>query len=138
MATTEDVVAAVKSHDHKAIILDVREKVEFIGEIQAPGAAGKGRIPGAVWLYWEDVLNTDKTFKNVEELQDLFAKKGITSDSTVIIYCQAGVRAAHTVFVLSELLGYKNVKNYAGSWSEWSQRHDLPLEIGGNRKRKNN
>jgi len=130
LATTEDVLSVVESPDPKVIILDVRELAEFTGAVQAPGAARKGRIPGAVWLYWGDTLNPDKTLKNVDELRTLFAAKGITPDKTVIIYCQAGVRAAHTTYVLSELLGYKNVKNYAGSWIEWSHRADLPLEIG--------
>lgn len=130
LATTEEVLAVVASHDPKVIILDVRELAEFTGAVQAPGAARKGRIPGAVWLYWGDVLKPDKTLKNADELRKLFTEKGITPDKTVITYCQAGVRAAHTAYVLSEILGYKSVKNYAGSWIEWSHRQDLPLEIG--------
>ncbi|SDE42965.1 Thiosulfate sulfurtransferase [Sporomusa acidovorans DSM 3132] len=131
LATTEEVWNAVKEPDPKVIILDVREWDEFSGSIQAPGAVRKGRIPGAVWLYWGDVLNPDKTLKNVDELRKIFKTKGITPDKTVITYCQAGVRATHTAYVLSEVLGYKNVKNYAGSWIEWSQRGELPAEIDG-------
>lgn len=129
LATTEEVWEAVKGHDPNVIILDVREWAEFSGSIQAPGAVRKGRIPGAVWLYWGDVLNPDKTLKNVDELRKIFNARGITPDKTIITYCQAGVRAAHTAYVLREVLGYKNVKNYAGSWIEWSQREDLPLAI---------
>ncbi|WP_371380002.1 sulfurtransferase [Sporomusa aerivorans] len=128
LATTEEVWHAVNEHDPNVIILDVREWGEFTGDVQAPGAARKGRIPGAVWLYWGDVLNPDKTLKNTDALQKIFAEKGITRDKVIITYCQAGVRAAHTAYVLNELLGYKNVKNYAGSWSVWSQRGDLPIE----------
>ncbi|TWH49022.1 sulfurtransferase [Sporomusa sp. KB1] len=131
LATTEEVWTAVKKHDSNVIILDVREWEEFSGSIQAPGAVRKGRIPGAVWLYWGDVLNPDKTLKNAGELRKIFTAKGITPGKTVITYCQAGVRAAHTAYVLSEVLGYKNVKNYAGSWIEWSQREELPIEIDG-------
>lgn len=129
LATTEEVLAAVTEHDPAVIILDVREWGEFSGSFQAPGAVRKGRIPGAVWLYWGDTLNSDNTLKNVDELRKLFAEKGITPDKAVITYCQAGVRAAHTAFVLSELLGYKHVKNYAGSWVEWSQHSELPTEV---------
>ncbi len=130
LATKEEVLAAVTSRDPAVVILDVRESVEYLGK-ESLGAPRKGRIPGAVWLYWGEALNADKTVKDAAELRELFAHKGITRDKTVITYCQAGVRAAHTTFVLHELLGYENVKNYAGSWLEWSRNKELPIETGG-------
>jgi thiosulfate/3-mercaptopyruvate sulfurtransferase len=125
-----EVLAAVEQPDPGTVILDVREWPEFSGAIQAPGAARRGRVPGAVWLYWADTLNGDQTLKTTGELKQLFAAKGITPDKRVIIYCQAGVRAAHTSYVLSELIEYKQVQNYAGSWAEWSQNRELPVDSG--------
>ncbi|HWR07651.1 rhodanese-like domain-containing protein [Sporomusa sp.] len=130
LAVMAEVLAAVEQPDPGTVILDVREWPEFSGAIQAPGAARRGRVPGAVWLYWADTLNGDQTLKTTGELKQLFAAKGITPDKRVIIYCQAGVRAAHTSYVLSELIGYKQVQNYAGSWAEWSQNRELPVDSG--------
>ncbi|TWH48729.1 thiosulfate/3-mercaptopyruvate sulfurtransferase [Sporomusa sp. KB1] len=103
-------------------------------DVRPPERYQKEHLPGAVWLYWGDLLNPDKTLKNAGELRKIFTAKGITPDKTVITYCQAGVRAAHTASVLSKVLGFKNVKNYAGSWIEWSQREELPMEIDGQNK----
>jgi thiosulfate/3-mercaptopyruvate sulfurtransferase len=132
LATIEDVKAAVD--DPNVIILDTRSIEEFTGATLKSGAFRKGRIPTSVWIEYKEALNTgegaDMTFKTVEELKKIYEAKGITPDKTIIPYCQSGVRSAHTTFVLTHILGYPNVKNYDGSWIEWSYYEELPIETG--------
>lgn len=132
VATLEDVKAAL--NDPNVIILDTRSIDEFTGKELKKGAYRKGRIPNSVFLEYKNALNTgdgaDMTFKELEELKKIYEEKGVTKDKTIIPYCQSGVRSAHTTFVLTQLLGYENVKNYDGSWIEWSYNEDLPLETG--------
>lgn len=132
LATLEDVKAAID--DPNVVILDTRSIGEATGEDLKSGAYRKGRIPSGVWIEYSEAINTgegeDKSFKTVEELKKIYEEKGITKDKTIIPYCQSAVRSAHTTFVLTELLGYENVKNYDGSWIEWSYHEDLPLETG--------
>jgi len=132
LATLEDVKAAME--DDNVVILDTRSIEEATGEDLKSGAFRKGRIPGGVWIEYKEAINTgdgaDMTFKKLEELKKMYEDAGITKDKTIIPYCQSGVRSAHTTFVLTQLLGYENVKNYDGSWIEWSYNEDLPLETG--------
>ncbi|WP_432407782.1 rhodanese-like domain-containing protein [Wukongibacter sp. M2B1] len=132
LATIEDVKAAID--DPNVIILDTRSLEEATGESLKKGAYRKGRIPSSIFIEYKNAINVgdgeDTTFKTVEELRKLYESKGVTPDKTIIPYCQSGVRSAHTTFVLSHLLGYENVKNYDGSWIEWSYNKDLPLETG--------
>jgi thiosulfate/3-mercaptopyruvate sulfurtransferase len=107
-------------------MVDVRSPKEFSGEILAPPeyptehAQRGGHIPGAVNIPWAQAVNDgDGTFKNTEELKQLYESKGITPDKEIIAYCRIGERSSHTWFVLKYLLGYPNVKNYDGSWTEW-------------------
>lgn len=102
------------------VILDTRARDEFTGKDLKKGAFVKGRIPGSVWVEWSQALNNDKTMKSYDELLDLYNKQGVTPDKEILPYCQSAVRSAHTTFVLKELLGYPSVKNYDGSWIEWS------------------
>ncbi|MGL5277997.1 MAG: sulfurtransferase [Cetobacterium sp.] len=118
LATIETVESAI--NNPRDIIVDTRSKKEFTGEELKKGAVVKGRIPGSVWVEWTEVLNSDKTMKSYDELVALYNKQGVTPDKEVLPYCQSAVRSAHTTFVLKELLGYPVVKNYDGSWIEWS------------------
>ena len=112
-------------HQKDKVLLDVRTPQEYRGEIylQEPPKNNEraGHIPGAVNLYYELAHNKDGTFKTATELQQLYNNLGITPDKSIIPYCAVGGRSAHVWFILKYLLGYSQVKNYDGSWSEWSQ-----------------
>lgn len=127
LATIADVQAAVND---STVVLDTRSLAEFVGETPGGGAGQGGRIPGAVRVEWNQALNADGTFKTAAELQSLYASAGITGDAPVIAYCLGGVRAAHSMFVLEQLLGFENIYNYDGSWLEWSNTAGLPIATG--------
>lgn len=118
VATMKDMEEAFGNSSE--VILDTRTKKENIGEDMKKGAVAKGKIPGSVFVEWTEALNKDKTVKSYDELVELYTSKGVTPDKEVLPYCQSAVRSAHTTFVLKELLGYPDVKNYDGSWIEWS------------------
>ena len=110
--------------EQRAALVDVRSPQEFTGEILAPPGLPEtcqrgGHIPGAKSVPWGRACNDDGTFKSAEELTRLYEGHSVTSDKPVITYCRIGERSSHTWFVLRYLLGYKNVKNYDGSWTEW-------------------
>lgn len=116
-------------------MVDVRSPKEFSGEILAPPeyptehAQRGGHIPGAVNIPWGQAVNdSDGTFKSPEELKQLYESKGITPDKEIIAYCRIGERSSHTWLVLKYLLGYPNVKNYDGSWTEWGNMIANPIE----------
>jgi thiosulfate/3-mercaptopyruvate sulfurtransferase len=116
------------------ILVDVRGPKEFTGEILAPPeyptehAQRGGHIPSAVNIPWGQAVNEDGTFKSADELQKLYQSKGVAADKEVISYCRIGERSSHTWFVLKYLLGYPNVQNYDGSWTEWGNMIDNPIE----------
>ena len=124
----------VKETLGKKILVDVRSNKEFTGEILAPPeyptehAQRGGHIPGAVNIPWAQAVNEDGTFKSVEELRHLYESKGVSPDKEIISYCRIGERSSHTWFVLKYLLGYPNVKNYDGSWTEWGNLINNPIE----------
>jgi thiosulfate/3-mercaptopyruvate sulfurtransferase len=116
-------------------LVDVRSPKEYSGELLAPenlpqeGAQRGGHIPTAVSIPWGTAVNTeDGTFKSIDELKEIYGGKGITPGKEVIAYCRIGERSAHTWFVLKELLGYPDVKNYDGSWTEWGSSIRVPIE----------
>jgi len=115
-------------------LVDVRGPKEFSGEILAPPeypnehAQRGGHIPGASNIPWAQAVKDDGTFKSVEELKQLYEPKGITKDKKIITYCRIGERSSHTWFVLKYLLGYSDVKNYDGSWTEWGNMVRNPVE----------
>ena len=114
-------------------LVDVRSPQEFRGEMVAPPgmqetAQRAGHIPTAVNVPWSHAVNEDGTFKPAEELRRLYAAVGVTPDKAVITYCRIGERSSHTWFVLKELLGFKDVRNYDGSWTEWGSMVGTPIE----------
>ncbi len=115
-------------------LVDVRSPQEFSGELIAmagyeqEGAQRAGHIPGAISVPWAQAVREDGTFKTRDELEDLYGGKGVLSGEPVIAYCRIGERSAHTWFVLHELLGRDDVKNYDGSWTEWGNLVDVPVE----------
>jgi thiosulfate/3-mercaptopyruvate sulfurtransferase len=121
-------------HQGSIALVDVRSPQEYSGELMAPpgyeqeGASRTGHIPGAQSIPWAQAVRDDGTFKSPDELRALYTGKGITPDKEVRAYCRIGERSAHTWFVLRELLGYENVKNYDGSWTEWGNLVDVPIE----------
>ena len=116
-------------------LVDVRSPAEYSGELIAmagyeqEGAQRSGHIPGAASVPWAQAVKEDGTFKSAEELRELYTEKGVVNgDKPIIAYCRIGERSAHTWFVLHELLGQQDVKNYDGSWNEWGNLVNVPIE----------
>lgn len=114
-------------------LVDVRSPDEFTGKILAPPGLDElsqraGHIPGASNIPWSKAVNEDGTFKSKEELTKIYADEGITPDKEIIAYCRIGERSAHSWFVLNELLEFPTVRNYDGSWTEWGNLIDAPIE----------
>jgi len=115
-------------------LVDVRSPQEFSGELIAmagyenEGAQRSGHIPGAASIPWSQAVQEDGTFKSSDELRELYGGKGVSEGADIIAYCRIGERSAHSWFVLHELLGEQNVKNYDGSWTEWGNLVDVPIE----------
>jgi thiosulfate/3-mercaptopyruvate sulfurtransferase len=117
-------------------LVDVRSPAEYSGELIAmagyeqEGAQRGGHIPGAASVPWAQAVKEDGTFKDADELRELYGGKGVTNGDPIIAYCRIGERSAHTWFVLHELLGEQDVKNYDGSWTEWGNMVNVPIEKG--------
>jgi thiosulfate/3-mercaptopyruvate sulfurtransferase len=117
-----------------AALVDVRSPAEYSGELLAPaaipqeGAQRAGHVPGAANIPWGQAVREDGTFKDADELRELYAAKGVTADKDVIAYCRIGERSSHTWFVLHELLGFDRVRNYDGSWTEYGSLVGVPIE----------
>jgi thiosulfate/3-mercaptopyruvate sulfurtransferase len=119
-----------------AALVDVRSPQEYTGErthmpeYPQEGTLRGGHIPTAVSVPWARAVNDDSTFRSREELEQLYGALGVTNDRDVITYCRIGERSSHTWFVLTYLLGYPQVRNYDGSWTEWGNGVGLPIERG--------
>ena len=116
-------------------LVDVRSPEEFKGEILAPPglqetAQRGGHIPSASNISWAATVNDDGTFKTADELRELYEADGVTDDQEVVAYCRIGERSSIAWFALHELLGYENVVNYDGSWTEWGNLVNAPIETG--------
>ncbi len=131
-ARKEDVFAILERRNPSELV-DVRSNDEFTGKILAPPGLSEtaqraGHIPGAANIPWSQAANEDGTFKSADALAQLYGGKGITGKDGIIAYCRIGERSSHTWFVLKYLLGYGNVKNYDGSWTEWGNLVGAPIE----------
>jgi len=124
IATWRDVKSAIG--EPGAVLLDARTDGEYCGTTVR--AARGGAVPGAVHIEWTRNLGADGAFKPAAELKEMYETAGVTPDREVITYCQGGYRAAHAYLAL-RLLGYPRVRNYVGSWKEWGDRLDLPIEV---------
>jgi thiosulfate/3-mercaptopyruvate sulfurtransferase len=132
-AERDEVLEALEAHTR---LVDVRSPQEFSGELIAmpgyeqEGAQRGGHIPGAKSVPWALAVREDGTFKPADELSKLYGDKGVLNGEPIIAYCRIGERSAHTWFVLHELLGRDDVKNYDGSWTEWGNMVNVPIERG--------
>ncbi len=129
-ALRDEVLAAVGS----ATFVDVRSPEEFTGAKLAPDHLPQeqpyvgGHVPGARNIPWSKAANDDGTFRSADELRALYEGAGVSSNGDIVAYCRIGERSSHTWFVLKELLGYENVKNYDGSWTEYGSLVNVPVE----------
>src|SRR3954470_4143070 len=131
-AFRDEVIAAINEKN----LVDVRSPDEFSGKILAPAhlpqeqSQRPGHIPGAINVPWSKAANEDGTFKSDDDLAKLYAEAGLDGEKETIAYCRIGERSSHTWFVLQELLGHKNVKNYDGSWTQYGSLVGAPIELG--------
>ncbi|GAA3720541.1 sulfurtransferase [Gordonia hankookensis] len=131
-AFRDETVAAIGNKN----LVDVRSPDEFSGKILAPAhlpqeqSQRPGHIPGAINVPWSKAANEDGTFKSDEDLAELYSEAGLDGEKETIAYCRIGERSSHTWFVLKELLGHQNVKNYDGSWTEYGSLVGVPVELG--------
>jgi thiosulfate/3-mercaptopyruvate sulfurtransferase len=115
-------------------LVDVRSPAEYRGELlhmadyPQEGALRGGHIPGARNIPWAKAVNEDGTFKSTDELRKLYESEGVTPDKEIVAYCRIGERSSHTWYVLTYLLGYPSVRNYDGSWTEWGNLVNAPIE----------
>jgi thiosulfate/3-mercaptopyruvate sulfurtransferase len=129
-----DILAILDSRSD--FLVDVRSPQEYSGELiampgyQQEGAQRGGHVPGAASIPWAQAVREDGTFKSAEELHALYSANGVDGSKPITAYCRIGERSSHSWFVLRELLGHQHVRNYDGSWTEWGNMVDVPIEKG--------
>ena len=111
---------------HGMVIIDARTRDEYLG-VRSSGLPREGHIPGAVNIPWDSFYNADGTVKSAEEIRNIVGRSGVSEDKEVVTYCTGGIRSSWLLFTL-KLAGFEKIKNYAGSWMEWSRDSDLPIE----------
>jgi thiosulfate/3-mercaptopyruvate sulfurtransferase len=119
--------------DPKRVVIDVRDELEHDGLDHTACCARRGHVPGAVWIHWSEFLERGR-FKSGDAIRDLLHSRGIRENDELVPYCHRGARSANTYWAL-RLAGYPQVRNYIGSWHEWSARPELPLELGHRQSR---
>ncbi len=133
-AWRDDILAILDSRSD--VLVDVRSPQEYSGELiampgyQQEGAQRGGHVPGAASIPWAQAVREDGTFKSAEELHALYSAKGVDGSKPITAYCRIGERSSHSWFVLRELLGHQHVRNYDGSWTEWGNMVDVPIDKG--------
>jgi thiosulfate/3-mercaptopyruvate sulfurtransferase len=127
-----DEITAELGHP-KRVVIDVRDELEHEGLDHTACCERRGHVPGAVWIHWSAFLEQGR-FKSAEAIRALLQSRGIRADDEVVPYCHRGARSANTYWAL-RLAGYAQVRNYIGSWHEWSARSELPLELGHRQSR---
>ena len=133
-AYLQDITKIAGANDRWSLV-DVRSLDEFTGKILAPPGLPEtcqrgGHVPGAFNIPWGQNVNEDGTFKSFDDLRSLYEPLGVTPNKSVVTYCRIGERSSLTWFVLKYLLGYDNVKNYDGSWTEWGNLVNAPIAQG--------
>lgn len=126
----EELLKLISSDKSEVVVLDARSWDEYSGRSLKEGAKKAGRIPKSIHIDWAEAIDfgNSHTFKPKDQLEKIYAKLGASREDTIVVYCHSGVRSSHTTFVLTQLLDYKNVLNYDGSWVEWSYDDELPYE----------
>lgn len=126
----EAILRLLNSNNSKVFLVDARTADEHYGTTIKEGAHKGGHIPSSIHIDWAEAVDYGRTykFKPIHELEKIYNSIGASKEDTIIVYCHTGVRSSHTTFVLTQLLDYKNVLNYDGSWVEWSYFVDSPIE----------